>query len=524
MTWSDIAKLFERIELLLIRSLKRNLSGHKAWERAEGFDWPAWQAEKLRNLKHYRRQNDMIMAEYVEQIDAETEEMLQEQFAEGIESVNNDYEAITRGKPAAVTERSFFGVNRQRVDSLIQDIQTVEKRTEQAALRMMDDVYRKTVHQAQMAMATGTVTLPKAIDMATQDFLSAGINCIEYKDGRRVNIADYVQMALRTAATRSYLQGAAQRRKQLGIDTVLVSQYGACSETCLPWQGRVYIDDVWGDWHGERNGDYGLSNNGKWYPLLSVAVENGLFHPNCRHTVSTWIDGVSAIPASRSAEQIRRNAKLEQQQRALERKVRKAKRRLEGAQDPDTVKRYKREVKEAQAEIRQFIAEHDDVLRRDYWREKTYGVPDTRNAMRETPPTKEPGVSESLKPGVHFVGKIDKSIYSAVTNDIATDDVIITDERIAHIRERHPADFERYEKYLPEIIEQPDYILEANKPNTAILLREFSAVKEKFKLVLRIKIEGEPDEYKNSIISFWKIGDTTWKKTIKNKNILYKKE
>ena len=233
MTWSDIAKLFERIELLLIRSLKRNLSGHKAWERAEGFDWPAWQAEKLRNLKHYRRQNEMIMAEYVEQIDAETEEMLQEQFAEGIESVNNDYEAITRGKPAAVTERSFFGVNRQRVDSLIQDIQTVEKRTEQAALRMMDDVYRKTVHQAQMAMATGTVTLPKAIDMATQDFLSAGINCIEYKDGRRVNIADYVQMALRTAATRSYLQGAAQRRKQLGIDTVLVSQYGACSETCL---------------------------------------------------------------------------------------------------------------------------------------------------------------------------------------------------------------------------------------------------------------------------------------------------
>ena len=47
--------------------------------------------------------------------------------------------------------------------------------------------------------------------MATEEFLRKGINCIEYKDGKRVNIADYVQMELRTAATRSYLQGEAKR-------------------------------------------------------------------------------------------------------------------------------------------------------------------------------------------------------------------------------------------------------------------------------------------------------------------------
>lgn len=53
-------------------------------------------------------------------------------------------------------------------------------------------------------------------------------------------------MALRTAATKAYMQGEARKRDEMGIDTVLISQYGACSETCLPWQGRVYIDDVWG--------------------------------------------------------------------------------------------------------------------------------------------------------------------------------------------------------------------------------------------------------------------------------------
>ena len=66
-------------------------------------------------------------------------------------------------------------------------------------------MYRQTVYKADVAMAAGAVTLPKAIDMATEEFLRKGINCIEYKDGKRVNIADYVQMELRTAATRSYL-------------------------------------------------------------------------------------------------------------------------------------------------------------------------------------------------------------------------------------------------------------------------------------------------------------------------------
>ena len=41
------------------------------------------------------------------------------------------------------------------------------------------------------------------------------------------------------------LLGEAQKCERMGIDTVLVSQYGACSDTCLPWQGLVYIDDVW---------------------------------------------------------------------------------------------------------------------------------------------------------------------------------------------------------------------------------------------------------------------------------------
>lgn len=125
---------------------------------------------------------------------------------------------------------------------------------------------------------------------------------------------------------------------------------------------------------------------------------------------------------------------------------------------------------------------------------------------------------------MHSIGKIDREIYKCITEDIRTDEVIITDERIEHIRERHPDDYERFCSYIPQIIKAPDYIIEANKENTGILLKRFKENGEEFKLVLKIAVKDDPESYKNSVISFWHIGDTTWRKTLKNKNILYRNE
>lgn len=119
---------------------------------------------------------------------------------------------------------------------------------------------------------------------------------------------------------------------------------------------------------------------------------------------------------------------------------------------------------------------------------------------------------------MHTIGKIDRNIYRCITDDI------ITDERINHIKERHPNDYERFCSYIPEIISNPDYIIEANKPKTGVLLKEIESNGEKFKLVLKVAVKEDPKNYKNSVISFWHIGNTTWKKSLKNKKILYKKE
>ena len=52
------------------------------------------------------------------------------------------------------------------------------------------------------------------------------------------------------------------------------------------------------------------------------------------------------------------------------------KRFAEGACDPETVKAYRKQLREAQHELKVFVDEHNEVLHRDYSREKYYGEKD----------------------------------------------------------------------------------------------------------------------------------------------------
>ena len=123
---------------------------------------------------------------------------------------------------------------------------------------------------------------------------------------------------------------------------------------------------------------------------------------------------------------------------------------------------------------------------------------------------------------MYLVGKIDIEIYNCIT--ITTDEVIITDERIQHIKEHHPNNYEQYYSYMRSIIENPEYIIEANKPNTALILKSFSNGNETFKTVLRLITSSDNSKFKNSIITFMKINEKEWNRLLKNKKILYKSE
>lgn len=361
-TPQEIADILFNAEIALIRSLKRNLNHHKGEEKKYQNNWQAWQAMALANLKKYEVEALGVVTDKKIYLDKVTTEYLTQQWQES---------------PMNRQGLKFNQFNKGKFEALAKETAQMQDEVWKAVYRQSDDIYRKVVEQTAMRMETGEFTLNKAIDSATKDFLERGYDNIVYSDGRRVNIQSYTEMALRTASKRAKLLAEGQSRERLGIDTLLVSRYGACSKTCLPYQGKPYIDDVYQPFKGTAiagSDKYAISRNGGRYMRLSYAMKNGLFHPNCRHTVSDYIEGITRIPAPMSAEKIERASALEQHQRALEREVRKYKRLYEGSIDSENRARYKAKLDTAQKNLREFIKENSDVLRRDYWREHVVGI------------------------------------------------------------------------------------------------------------------------------------------------------
>lgn len=512
MTARDIAALFDALELDLVKSLHRCLARHQQQEQTEGGKdgtprhWQAWQAAKLRDLWRFRRENTAILGEYRDRIDADTRALLEEEAAQG-------------------GADGFFRMSDERMTALLNEMQQANEQSERAALRYMNDVYRKTILRTAADMQAGGQTLQQATDAATRDFLDQGIACIRYRNGRRVNISTYAEMALRTAGTRAMLMGEAAQRERLSLDTVLVSQYGACSKTCLPWQGLVYIDDVFQPYHSPRTpgGTYGISRNGRQYPLLSVAMQGGLFHPNCRHTLSTWVEGVSTRPRLMDKAKVEATAQLEAKQRALERSVRKAKRQAAGLCDPAAAKAARARVRAAQKELRDFVADHGDVLRRNVWRER-----DAAALERYTNPAASGILDTSnrigVNPDVNYICDLNPEIYKAAVPTITTEHVIITDKQLEHIRERHPDISATVMEQLTEIIHAPDYIIETDMPYTANILKHLEINGKGYQLVLRIRTDSDPEEFQNSVITFMSVNEKRYRQYLRNRKILYSRE
>ena len=58
-----------------------------------------------------------------------------------------------------------------------------------------------------------------------------------------------------------------------------------------------------------------------------------------------------------------------------------------------------------------------------------------------------------------FLGNINLSVLEKEFGKLQTSEIIITSERITHIKERHPIDYELFETYGEQCVQDPDYII-----------------------------------------------------------------
>lgn len=489
----DIGAAFQAIEDELIKSMIRNMDRHRAEETKEGIEWSMWQTEQLKALEKYKKDNQKRYRKQFQDLNKEMGELIRISRQKGnMQQEIQILNAIRKGFPARKISKGataeFFKLNDRKLEALIEATTHDMEAAETAVLRKANDDYRKAIFNAQVYANTGAGTYEKAVDMATRDMLSRGLNCVEYANGARHTLSDYADMAIRTASKRAYLQGEGEKRQEWGITTVIVNKRGNPCPKCLPFVGKVLIDDVWSG---------GKKSDGS-YPLMSKAIASGLYHPRCKDSHTTYLPGISTADDTWTREELdaveRANQKETKRQYA-ERQAEKFRRLVAYSLDKENQERY--------------------MAKREEW----------GTIAKDTEPDIIKPIDTEEEIQVHPVGKIDKEVYKCITEDIVTDEVIITDERIGHIKERHPNDYEKYCEYLKLIVEEPDYIVETKKPNTALILKEIKESNERqFKTVLRLTTSTDNPGFKNSIITFMKIDEKEWNRLLRNKLILYKKE
>ena len=232
---------------------------------------------------------------------------------------------------------------------------------------------------------------------------------------------------------------------------------------------------------------------------------------------------------------------MTQKMRSMERAVRALKR------EKEALDRLGLDTKETEAKIRQKTAAYKDFCEACKIKPKTErlryecGTSDLRktkagkkfedSAEGDKKVITDTEVHDTMKTSkgkenaeVHTVGKINKDIYKCITEDIRTDEVIITDERIAHIIQRRGEDFyKKYGKHFYDILGDPDYIF-PDKKNTALVCKKFISDGKYINVALRLVTSTDNAEYKNSIITAVGESEKRFAQRLRNNKPLYKKE
>lgn len=405
----DVSRAFERIENELLESMTRNLKKHKAEETELGIEWTQWQAIQLEELHRFKQEAAKKYGLEFKSMNQKIRETIANASLQGASDEElNVLKALEKGyvlKRERGLSAGFFQANQKRLDALMNAIEHDMKTAQTAVLRYANDQYRKIIFQSQVAASSGALTYEKAVDMATSDFLKNGINCITYSNGAVHNIVSYADMAVRTASKRAYLMGEGQKRQEWGISTVILNKrFNACP-LCMPFEGKVLIDDVWSG---------GTSKDGP-YPLMSSAMAAGLYHPNCKDKHSTYFEGISSKPESRYYEE----KPVIKERQLIENKLNHAKRQA---------KSYNRLAKNS------LDAENQETYRAraTEWRDKAKGYREELKSFEESHGLELENVEKYAKEEYNYLeedysealkkfGKINKSqvekIYANSTRD-----------------------------------------------------------------------------------------------------------
>ncbi|QWG42900.1 minor capsid protein (plasmid) [Bacillus mycoides] len=345
-----VVDIYNAIEEELLLNMARMLRyDRELLLTAENFDqYQHWRIVQLNKLGKLNQQQMNTLARHSGKTAEEVRKMLEGAGFTAVEQHEALYQkAVQAGSliatPAMHTSAALIGIlnayEKQALDTLNLVNTTILNQSQQVYL----DVLNTTVGK----LLGGVITPQQALRQTVSEWAQRGIPALIDKAGRRWSTEAYVNMVSRSVSQNVANEMQMTRMDEYDVDLIEVSSHLGARPLCNPYQGRIFSK----------------SGKSKRYPPFSSTSYGeaaGLLGVNCRHVIYPYIQGKSTKRYEPyDGDENSRVYKESQQQRALERQIKKAKREvkvMEAIGDKEGVKLAKNKVSQRQANMRDFIS------------------------------------------------------------------------------------------------------------------------------------------------------------------------
>lgn len=355
-----ITRLYEDAELALIERIRKAL--------VQGIDSPLWAEIKLRSIGDLR--------EAVEHVADALQTDANGAVAQALAT------AYGRGRQAAVAELGALDIGRElharrilpnapSVDRLAASYAADTRPLYQRITRAVVDTYRNVVSRVAAGPLLGIETRRQASQRALDQLAQRGVSGFTDRAGRNWELAAYAEMAVRSVTARAAIEGHTDALAEIGVGLVIVSDAPLECPLCAQWEGEILtLSGPPGP--QSLRAPHAIQPEGLFAPTRTLVVHvagsliearaAGLFHPNCRHSLSAYLPGVTTRPPHHATPGT--TYEDTQRQREIERHIRRWKRAQAAAMDEAARRRAGEFIRKWQAAQREHVAAHPDLRRK----------------------------------------------------------------------------------------------------------------------------------------------------------------
>lgn len=478
-----------------------------------------WQLQRLKELNGLNEENAKIIAKY----SGKTVEEVNKVFDRAREiGMTRDetliQEGIKLGILNAIEPDTEELLVRSIISNAVEEILTTFNKQNNSLLASAGDEYRDIVNKVSSQVLAGTKTTNKAMQEAVSQLAEKGLTGFTARNGARWNPEGYTKMVIRTNTQNTINRIQDERIQACGGDFIEISSHSGARPLCSQDQGQVfslsgysgYIEDLDGNRIKVR----------RWFDS-SYGEPAGILGINCRHSRYMFVPGLSKKREMDFTKAENDEIYIEsQKQRLYERTIRNKKREIamlkQTGAEPSYIKRKQNSLSNTRKEYLEFLDKTGRTrITANEWIGSTSLSPKAKEKATKSYQNWKKKDDKMKKQEVliqkSIVGKFDISKY---TNTIktSTKDVVFFEERIKHIKERHP-EVEKYIKDVPNIIKSPDLILQETKRDSTIwLIKTFD---KNVKATMKLNTTNDK-KMKNSIIQMQFMRDSEINRNIRN--------